>query len=527
MTRWLSALLVLCSTAALAQNPGIITQGAVTPGDLAVFVNRNMVKDGGPVSSATSFATPTAIISSVAVPGVLTTATRSDAAPAFGTGSDWIMSGQWTFAAGALTLSKPITITQTWNNAAISFTGFLVNITKSAQSGSSNLADFQFGGVSKFTLDNNGSAIIAGAASFAGGLTTMSAGGNLHFGTGTQLDWPAGTALAGTSANVLSFGGYAADTTGANQTVQAIGVTVGGTGNQAGGNLTVAAGQGKGSVTGTQLALQVPVAGVSGTTLQTMTSGLTIGNTSGFIAGTIWGIDAVTGIAYSVGGTTGGVMTGGSSITTSRVFINNGVNLYQSGIIGFTGGNNANATLVTAFTSGGTATLQLGLANTDTTGVSQSLQSQGVTTGGTNNQAGGSLTISSGQGKGNVGSSLTFQTPIISASGNTLQTMTTAFKLDGRQHASYGGSKPTVSACGTGSPSIDANATDSSGTVTVGTVATGCTITFANAYTSYNHCTISSQTTVSGLAYTYNLSAITLSASVLGGDLIDYRCDGV
>jgi hypothetical protein len=94
-------------------------------------------------------------------------------------------------------------------------------------------------------------------------------------------------------------------------------------------------------------------------------------------------------------------------------------------------------------------------------------------------------------------------------------------------HINYNGASPVVSACGTGSPAIDANATDSSGTVTIGTVATSCTITFAAPYTTFVHCTISSQTTVSGLAYSYTISAITLSASVLGGDKIDYKCDGV
>lgn len=51
-------------------------------------------------------------------------------------------------------------------------------------------------------------------------------------------------------------------------------------------------------------------------------------------------------------------------------------------------------------------------------------------------------------------------------------------------HVSSTGGKPAVSACGTGSPAIDARATDYSGTVTTGTVATTCTVTFAVAYTS-------------------------------------------
>lgn len=109
-------------------------------------------------------------------------------------------------------------------------------------------------------------------------------------------------------------------------------------------------------------------------------------------------------------------------------------------------------------------------------------------------------------------------------SGNL--TSSTSLKPGTNNHFSYGGSAPAVSACGT-SPAIDANATDSSGTVTVGSVATSCTVTFANAYTSFNHCRITSQSAISGLAYTYTKTAITVTASVLGGDAFDYSCDGV
>jgi hypothetical protein len=62
--------------------------------------------------------------------------------------------------------------------------------------------------------------------------------------------------------------------------------------------------------------------------------------------------------------------------------------------------------------------------------------------------------------------------------------------------------------------------------VTVGSTATSCTITFAKAYASYNHCRVTSQSSVSGITYSYTTSAITVSASVLGGDLVDYQCDG-
>jgi hypothetical protein len=84
---------------------------------------------------------------------------------------------------------------------------------------------------------------------------------------------------------------------------------------------------------------------------------------------------------------------------------------------------------------------------------------------------------------------------------------------------------PVISACGT-SPSVDSHANVKSGTVTVGSTATSCTITFASAYSSWNHCRVTSQSNLAAFAYTYTKTAITTTATVLGGDLIDYDCDG-
>jgi len=92
-------------------------------------------------------------------------------------------------------------------------------------------------------------------------------------------------------------------------------------------------------------------------------------------------------------------------------------------------------------------------------------------------------------------------------------------------HPSFSGNKPVVSACGT-SPTIDGKATDISGKVTVGATTATCTITFATAFATYNHCSVQSGTTLAAFAYTYSLSAIVVTATVLGGDLVDYKCDG-
>ncbi len=93
-------------------------------------------------------------------------------------------------------------------------------------------------------------------------------------------------------------------------------------------------------------------------------------------------------------------------------------------------------------------------------------------------------------------------------------------------HISFTGTAPGVSACGTG-PSIDAHATDATGTVTVGTVAAAsCTVTFNVAYATWNHCRITSQSTIASFAYSYTLAAITVTGTSLVGDQFDYDCDG-
>lgn len=92
---------------------------------------------------------------------------------------------------------------------------------------------------------------------------------------------------------------------------------------------------------------------------------------------------------------------------------------------------------------------------------------------------------------------------------------------------SFKSSNPTPSSCGT-SPSVDSRSSNASGTVTVGSVAaSGCTITFASAFTTFNHCTVTSQNSVAAFAYSYTLSAITVTATSMVSDKLDYQCDGV
>jgi hypothetical protein len=90
-------------------------------------------------------------------------------------------------------------------------------------------------------------------------------------------------------------------------------------------------------------------------------------------------------------------------------------------------------------------------------------------------------------------------------------------------------SAPAVSACGTGSPAIDAHGNNRSGTLTAGGGAlTSCTITFAGGgYTTWDHCRVTFHNEVlAGAAYSYTTTVLTVTATSLTGATFDYDCDG-
>lgn len=84
---------------------------------------------------------------------------------------------------------------------------------------------------------------------------------------------------------------------------------------------------------------------------------------------------------------------------------------------------------------------------------------------------------------------------------------------------------PVISTCGGVNGTVDSHANSASGTVTVGSTGTVCTATFASAYTTWNHCRVTFQTGGDNSAYTYSLSAITVTATA-AGHVWDYTCDG-
>jgi hypothetical protein len=65
------------------------------------------------------------------------------------------------FTRGTITADSPIiNAAQTWNNAAVTFTGIKLNVTDTASAAASNLMDLQVGGVSQFSVSKAGAAFV-------------------------------------------------------------------------------------------------------------------------------------------------------------------------------------------------------------------------------------------------------------------------------------------------------------------------------------------------------------------------------
>lgn len=92
-------------------------------------------------------------------------------------------------AFGTLVASTPLSITAAWNNVAVTFNQFLINVTDSASAATSTIADFQLGGVSKVAIRKDG--IRANSGTFIGGSTTTYAGfgAALVVDTATSTNW--------------------------------------------------------------------------------------------------------------------------------------------------------------------------------------------------------------------------------------------------------------------------------------------------------------------------------------------------
>ncbi|MBS0369011.1 MAG: hypothetical protein JSS57_07415 [Proteobacteria bacterium] len=122
-------------------------------------------------------------------------------------------SGQVGFNGGTVTASTPvINGNQTWNNAAVAFTGLLFNVTDTASAAASLLLDLQVGGVTKFNVRKDGTITAAASIISAAHLWAGTSSAIRWNGTKSAMFSPAdGNILlqnnAATDFGLLQFGG--------------------------------------------------------------------------------------------------------------------------------------------------------------------------------------------------------------------------------------------------------------------------------------------------------------------------------
>ena len=119
--------------------------------------------------------------------------------------------GNANIATGSITATTPaLSMTQTWNNSSVTFTGVQFNATDTLSGASSLLLDLQVGGTSKWKVDKTGSVTFA----------------NVLNGNGSGLTAIAGANVTGTVANAtyaLSSGTAATVTTNAQPNITSVG----------------------------------------------------------------------------------------------------------------------------------------------------------------------------------------------------------------------------------------------------------------------------------------------------------------
>lgn len=97
------------------------------------------------------------------VTGVLTAGTVTTAAQPNITSTGTLTSLAVSY--GGLIASNPISLTQTWNNSSVTFTGIKQNITDTNSATSSLLIDLQVGATSKFSVSKTGNVTVTGVSS--------------------------------------------------------------------------------------------------------------------------------------------------------------------------------------------------------------------------------------------------------------------------------------------------------------------------------------------------------------------------
>jgi len=131
-------------------------------------------------------------------------------AEAAGTGTQ----RQLRFPLGTVTASTPLSITQTWNSAGVTFTGLQLNATDTASASGSLLMDLQVGGSSKFRVEK-GSDLYVGTKFYyneANGDLRLGSGPNHRYGFVQRAVWTYNDGvIAWNSTSNVSSGGTNVD----------------------------------------------------------------------------------------------------------------------------------------------------------------------------------------------------------------------------------------------------------------------------------------------------------------------------
>lgn len=353
-------------------------------------------------------------------------------------------------------------------------------------------------------------------AGFSAGQVTYSDGAKIQASAGF-LTWP--------SPSTLQLGAVDAASPVA-QTFQAQSVAAG-TANTVGQPLTIVGSKSTGNVAGGSIVFQTTPAAGAGSTQNVPATAATINSAGVFSAilttssGYHLDLDATSGVPR-LNGFAGGSLRGFVSIGDNSgqdIALNAGGG---AGNVDLEGASVAFGTALDAYlTRVAAATMQQGAVDAASP-VAQITQVQNVVAG-TSNTAGPNWTINGSKGTGTgAGGNIIFQTAPAGGSGTSQNSQVQASVIDSLSHIRVGaGGAPAPSSCGT-SPSLVG--TDEAGEVTMGTTATGCTITFAKAYTSAPFCTVTWQANLASMQYTISNTAITLTQTSTSSNKVDYIC---
>lgn len=190
---------------------------------------------------------------------------------------------------GTLTANDPvIDASQTWNNAAVTFTGMKLNVTDTASAAASLLMDLQVGGSSRFLFSKGG--ILSNGGLRVGYTSPINYAVDINNNdtaiqmvSGAYLGWTSSATNANAGSDLrltrrgaanLRFG--AADAAAPVAQTLSVQSVVAGTTNTAGANFTITGSQGTGSAAGGSIIFQVAPAGSSGTAQNALATALTI-----------------------------------------------------------------------------------------------------------------------------------------------------------------------------------------------------------------------------------------------------------